>query len=38
MDELFQSAPTQFNRDEPPHGIDRLGVVVALYLVRWGDS
>ena len=34
MDELFQSASTTINRDEPPHGIDLLGVVVAPYLVR----
>ena len=31
---MFQSASTTFSRDESPHGIDRLGVVVALYLVR----
>ena len=32
--EPFQSASTTFDRDEPPHSIDRLGAVVALYLVR----
>jgi len=34
----FQSASTTFNRDESPHGIDHLGVVVALYLIQRGDS
>ena len=34
----FQSALTTFDRDEPPHRIDHLGVVVALYLVWRGDG